>query len=530
MRHQANKYFAFGRNLSGGALLLAAIVLSQPALAGTVGGTLEVGTVSVEKTWGDPTTMPESWDIYDGFTVSRLNLEGTAGYRSAFHLDLRDVTRNNANGLFNYRLADLGGLTVSHHRARQLYDRSGQISAERRDWRVGAHLTPSPEFRLTADYGRQNRAGDRLALPTGTVSALGSGYDYVLQTQFVEGEWRRSGRMFAAGWEGSQLADATDAALNRRGDVFSARASVPCLLLPGRVTHFVRGSYGKQKLPDARLESTTSDFEYLALLKATDSVELRYRLDLNRVQSDATGLQTDRTHNDVDVTWRHAHGALFGGYGFATTDDDRTLTDTNTWRVGGNYRDGDRWQLRASYANSEKDDQESLTLLRDIETSRWRASAQAKLLEQVTVGGAWLQRDRDYPALGVSSTGKRYSGFTRLALAAWGTASVEYSYSDDEYVDRAGGYRADNSSVTARVDLTGVRNVRLGGGVTYLNLGRDLDVEKSILTFDGQYDLSRDYFVSVRYNVYNYDDFVLLDRYFTSNVVWLNVGYKLPVN
>ena len=169
---------------------------------------------------------------------------------------------------------------------------AAQISAERRDWRVGAHLTPSPEFRLTADYGRQNRAGDRLALPTGTVSALGSGYDYVLQTQFVEGEWRRSGRMFAAGWEGSQLADATDAALNRRGDVFSARASVPCLLLPGRVTHFVRGSYGKQKLPDARLESTTSDFEYLALLKATDSVELRYRLDLNRVR--------ERRHRPAD--------------------------------------------------------------------------------------------------------------------------------------------------------------------------------------------------------------------------------------
>ena len=100
----------------------------------------------------------------------------------------------------------------------------------------------------------------------------------------------------------------------------------------------------------------------------------------------------------------------------------------------------------------------------------------------------------------------------------------------DRPAPQAGAFRADNSTVTARVDLTGVANLRLGGGLTYLDLGKDLDVEKSILTFDGQYDLSRDYFVSVRYNVYNYDDFVLLDRYFTSNVVWLNVGYKLPVD
>ena len=150
--------------------------------------------------------------------------------------------------------------------------------------------------------------------------------------------------------------------------------------------------------------------------------------------------------------------------------------------------------------------------------------------DRLTVGGAFLQRDRDYPVLDVTATGKRYSGFTRLALTQWGTASVEYAYSDDEYVDQAGAYRADNSTVTARVDLTGVKKLRLGGGITYLDLGKDLDVEKSILTFDGKYDLSRDYFVSVRYNVYNYDDYVLLDRYFTTNVISLNVGYKLPVD
>lgn len=527
MRRHANRLAWL---LAFGLLLTGALLPTQPALAGTVGGTLEVGTVSIEKTWGDPTTMPEAWDIYDGFSVSRLNLEGTAGHRSAFHLDLRDVTRNNGSGLFRYNLADLGGLTVRHQRSRRLYDAAGDVSAERRDWRVGARLTPSPAFRLTADWGRQDRSGDRLPLPADTFSALGTGYDYVLQTHLVDAEVRKDGRMFAAGWEGSRLTDDGDPTMDRRGDVFSARASVPCLLLPGRVTHFVRASYGKQELEAASLEVTSSAFQYLGTIRATDALELRYRLDLDRTESDATGLQTDRTRNDLDATWRHAKGSLFGGYGFATTDDDVTLTDTNTWRVGGSYRDGDRWQVRASYATSEKDDQESLTLLKDVESSRWRANAQVKLLDPLTVGGAFLQRDRDYPALDVTATGKRYSGFARVAVAAWGTASVEYAYSDDEYVDQAGAFRADNSTVTARVDLTGIDRLKLGGGLTYLDLGQDLDVEKSILTFDGSYDLTRDYFVSVRYNVYNYDDYVLLDRYYTTNVVWLNVGYKLPVD
>ena len=33
--------------------------------------------------------------------------------------------------------------------------------------------------------------------------------------------------------------------------------------------------------------------------------------------------------------------------------------------------------------------------------------------------------------------------------------------------------------------------------------------------------------LEAKYNVYNYDDFILLDRYYTANVVWFNVAYDL---
>ena len=36
-----------------------------------------------------------------------------------------------------------------------------------------------------------------------------------------------------------------------------------------------------------------------------------------------------------------------------------------------------------------------------------------------------------------------------------------------------------------------------------------------------------DYHVEVKYNVYNYDDYILLDRYYTANVVWVNVAWDL---
>ena len=60
MRHVGTHGNLAGRWLAGGLLVLPLLCLAQPAPAGTVGGTLEVGTVAVQKTWSDPSTMAET--------------------------------------------------------------------------------------------------------------------------------------------------------------------------------------------------------------------------------------------------------------------------------------------------------------------------------------------------------------------------------------------------------------------------------------------------------------------------------------
>jgi hypothetical protein len=61
--------------------------------------------------------------------------------------------------------------------------------------------------------------------------------------------------------------------------------------------------------------------------------------------------------------------------------------------------------------------------------------------------------------------------------------------------------------------------------VTYLDIRRDLDIEKSLVFAEGAYTLRDDYHLEVACNVYNYDDYVLLDRYYTANVLRINVAY-----
>ena len=119
------------------------------------------------------------------------------------------------------------------------------------------------------------------------------------------------------------------------------------------------------------------------------------------------------------------------------------------------------------------------------------------------------------------------SGYGRYAVGSWGSVGADYSYSNDDYRDLAGRFATVSDIVTGRADFTRVKNLRLAGGVTYLDIGKDLDIEKSSVFVEGSYRVWHDYRVEVQYNVYNYDDYILLDRYYTANVVRFNLVYDL---
>ena len=142
----------------------------------------------------------------------------------------------------------------------------------------------------------------------------------------------------------------------------------------------------------------------------------------------------------------------------------------------------------------------------------------------------YVDRVREFTIIDVKATGQRYSAYGRWAEAGLGALNIDYSYSKDVYDDRVAGFSADNNTITGRLDFEMVQDLRLSAGVTWLKIGEDLDVEKSILMFEGHYAFMDDWFVEAKYNVYNYDDYVLLDRYYTANVIWLNLGYNISLN
>jgi hypothetical protein len=172
-------------------------------------------------------------------------------------------------------------------------------------------------------------------------------------------------------------------------------------------------------------------------------------------------------------------------------DDDRTLTTYPSWRAGATIRPDPRLTARVDYAGRVKKDQEELTLLKDVEASRIRAKLEFQPVERLTIGGDFTKRERELPDIGVSVDGTVTGALLRYEVPGWGAASADYSHA------------------------------------TYLDVGKDLDIEKSTVFVEAALKLAGRYHLEAKYNCHNYDDYILVDRYYTANVVRVDLGYDL---
>ena len=190
---------------------------------------------------------------------------------------------------------------------------------------------------------------------------------------------------------------------------------------------------------------------------------------------------------------------------------------------------------RESQRNSE--DEEDQTLLKDTEYARGEIRLDARPGGAWSVGGRVADRTRKMPDIGAEAEGLAASAYARYTYSysresgtIASTVSADYQYADDDYDNRVGEYQVESQFVTGSVEVDFHEMISAVASVHYLDIEGDLDIEKSILSFELDYTFRKSFDARVKYNVYNYDDYLIADYsgdegYYTANVVWIDVGY-----
>ncbi len=507
------------------AVALAAALAASSAAAAGLDGTVKMGGVIFNET-GDQSAVQETYNVHSGFALTQIQLHGLLNPRNYLSMDLRDMNLDSRQGDFLYRIPDRFKLTAAYDQHEQVFDPARSVTSMRKDLQIGAEAIPNRWLYFTGYFNYLTRGGDRLAFPESTASALGTGYDNRLTTGGLTAEVHQGRYGGALSYGISKYSDELNAAAERTGDVVSGRLWAPTPFWD-RWTNFFRAAYGERRLTTGDLEYKMADFQYTGIAKPVEAFQLKYAFAADRMDDQSTGLKTDRFQNDVDATWYHRYGSLTGGYGYETNDDDHRLTSYQSWRGGAVLRYQKYMTAKVDYAGRNKKDVEELTLLKEIEASRWRASLQLQPVNRFSVGGWYSRRERELTDIGVKVDGDVVNASGRYDREGWGSLATDYTYSLDQYTDLTSRFEALSHIVTARADVSRIRNLTLAGGLTYMDIRKNLSIEKWVVFAEGSFRLLRDYHVEVKYNAYNYDDYILLSRYYTANVWRINLAYDL---
>jgi hypothetical protein len=515
-------------------VFLSAVVLvlaAQAAFPATkqIDGTVKLGGITKDEQYGDLSSVQETYNIYEGFNVAQLLINGLLGPRHYFTLNLRDINFDDRKANLLYRSPNMLSLNSSFRQNRYVFDPERDVTSDRKVWGVDVAFKPAKSFNVLANYHFNKRKGDRRSYPLETTDSwLGTGYDYTQQSGGVEGEWMRDRRRAAVRYDFTHFTNRLDEQTDRRGHLLSARFSTPCYFYD-KLTHFLRLAYGKQDVVNAGVDFTLLNLQYNGIITPVQWFRFKYNLYLNRIDDSSTGMYTDNIQHNFEANFYYRYVRVFGGYGYEINDDDRYLTDYNTYNVGGTFDYRKRVYAKVSYANRTKTDMEKLTLLQDIEAERFRADLKLKVMDELVVGGRFVDGEREYPDISVKSKGQWTNAYLNYKLPKWCSVWGDYVYRVEDHTNLVGAFNTDSHILTSKVTLDRIPHLYLGAGGTYLRIKKDLDIEKSILFFEGAYTVADVYHFEVKYNIYNYDDYILLDRYYTGNIVWFNVAYDFNV-
>ncbi len=497
-------------------------------------GKLRLGGIILDEE-GDRTTMQETFDVYDGFSVSSIYLNGHKDPKTHLKLDLTDINLDDRRGTFDYRQSGLVRFRSRYDESRYVYDPAGTVDSRRRDWWSSLMVTPYKSLWISGDYELQTRRGDRLGYTGEPVGWLGTAYDSDLHRWQLRAQAEESstGIGGTVAYDGVKQTDAIDSRRERNGYVVSAIVHVPGFYFH-RLNHIARGAIGRSELPNAdNLGYDLKTVQYTGIVDAARWARLRYQFYGSRINDEATTLETDNIMHDVDATLRCKVALLTLGYGWEALDDNRSITTANTFRGNLLLHDPkNKVSARVAYAARDKDDDEHTTLLKDTEYDRLEARLDGRPMKDFTVGARIADRTRKMPDVGSEAEGLVVMGYATWSGAPTGDTKLvttdvgaDYSYSDDDYHNIWGRQHVVMHAVTGRVGFVVDERIDLKGSVTYLKMEEDLDIEKSVVSMAAGYRFDNGFLADVQYNIYNFDDYVIASRYYTANVVWINVGY-----
>jgi hypothetical protein len=507
------------------------LMAGSAALAGG-GGQARIGYVFLDED-GNLGVNQETFNTYEGPSLSLDDFRYLTGNGFNISADLQNITLNNRNLRAGVFKPGLFTASVYNNQYRRTYSFDGGKFTRRNVVGGQFECMPRKYLHFFSGFDLTKKHGDRTALyefrndtiVTGT-DYTQSSYDFGAQTFWAGGTLRLEYRAF-------DFNDDFNVGGDRDARQFTATAFMPVPRYD-RVTVSGGYDYRRDRHDGSNTELTTNMGwgGARALLPLGWSLDGRFLF--ARTKHSLGSVETDNVVTTVAAgrTWPR-YGGVRIGYENRISDDLVDRTVANGGMAAGWVKVNDKLSARGRFSTRLKTVKTGSTLLGDEDVTRFQVSVR---YQDTLYGDLSLRYQGRIRSNDDIDTRVEYNAFTaalNTARVRYGTLAVTYSFYLGTFENRSAPstdkFEFSDHVVTGTLQTATWRKTRGTIGGTYYRSRRDCDVEKFGLLFGLRHDLPSDVHLDVVYQAVNYDDFLVSNRYYTGNIVTVNVtkGFTL---
>lgn len=503
------------------------LFLVGPGVSAAAGsGQVKIGYTFLDEE-GNQSVNHSTYNRYEGFGLSleRFRYHFDNGIR--LNADLRNITLNNRNLNLGIEKSGHFGISFFNNQYRRTYDFDGNSFIRRHRTGGSVRIFPHRYLKVFGGGEYAGRSGKAASLFDLSGVAPPVEVDYGQFSYNVGLTVNYQGRMFQAEYVGADYADNENPGRDQSRSKVRLFGSLPVpnyerLVLSGAFHHFET----RYNTPDYGISSNR--VRGGALMKLAEKFSVNYYFVFDRTTSDSDFIATDNiTHTFYGSHFWPGLAGVTVGYQYGINDDYEDAIKSSSFYFGGWLKPCPQVEFRVQHGIRSESVDEGSRLIGDEDRDRFRFTARYKNVEYGSISFSVEDKNRKNDQLRSESDFSRISIDGNLKLRELGSLSGGYSFSKGEYENNEQDFAFDDHLVFGDIELKGWCNLTPAFGVVYYRSKRDLDVESFTLRFKAAYRFMEDYVLDVTYNVNNFDDFLVKDRYYTANIVDVSIKRML---
>jgi|AMFO01.1.fsa_nt_gi hypothetical protein len=503
--------------------LVVALIQAARANADEGNVRLGVGYVFLDEE-GNHSVNQETFNTFKGLNLSIENLAYAMDNGVNLTGSFRNITLDNRNLRFSTFKSRLFSIKFRDSKYRRVYDHDAAQFTSRETIAGSASASPFENVKIFGGFQRIDKQGNDLVefIEPSDPLLLSTDYDRMSINVGGQGFYRKSS--IRVEYVTSDYNDHAHEGTDRKADDFRVNAStaVPRLervILSGGYNHRV------DKLDSEAAELRTNRGWGAIRIYLPRETKLDFRTVFARTKHSANLIETDNAMNTIVLSkiWKR-RGGLRLGYENRIADDLIDRSQSHGLLAGAWLNLRNRLFARGMIAIRNKDIVTGSTLLGDEDFTRYRASLRYSDGRWGSISAQYRAQVRENPDIGAKVDYRSVSTELRLVRASCGEADIVYSYYTGEYTNRVEGFVFADHIVTGTLSPARIGRLGVNLGGTYYRSLRDLDTEKFSMFFSASYDLGESFVFEAKYSVFNYDNFLVHDEFYTGNIVEVSLA------